>query len=65
MVTQHTQKHYLQFSESEVESELTVVSYQILKSVYFLYPVIPVCYRIYMVLFQSGEVLMSDIDPDS
>ena len=42
----HT-KHYFEFSESEVESELSVVSYQILKSVYFLYPVIPVCEDLY------------------
>ena len=59
----HT-KHYLEFSESEVDSERSVVSYQILTSVCFLYPALYA--RIYkvMVLFQTAGVLMSDIDPE-
>ena len=50
---------HLEFSESEV------VSYQILKSLYFLYPLHTsgfikpwFCFR------QTSQVLMSDIDPE-
>ena len=61
MVTQRT-KHYLEFSESEVESELTVVS-NITISIFPVSCIVIIIYKV-MVLFQTGEVLMSDIDPE-